>query len=145
MAKLPDHEAAVSKDRWAPGVTSDVPFGGSSTTESDVPDQVAARLPPFAWPILVPLATAKVLLQLVTANLYGAHRDEFYYLESGHHLAWGYVDNPPLVPVVYRLEEFAFGHSVIGLAVVPAMLGGVYVILGGLLARELGGGASPSC
>ena len=121
------------------GVISDVPLGGSSTTESDVPDQATAGLPPFAWRILVPLAGAKVLLQLVTANLYGAHRDEFYYLESGHHLAWGYVDNPPLVPVVYRLQEFVFGHSVLGLAVVPAILGGVYVILGGLLARELGG------
>ena len=93
----------------------------------------------MAWRILVPLAMAKVAVQLLTANLYGAHRDEFYYLESGHHLAWGYVDNPPLVPVIYRLQESVFGHSVLGLAVVPALLGGVYVLLGGVLARELGG------
>ena len=118
---------------------SDLPPGGSPTTESGVPDQVTAGLAPFDWRILVPLAGAKVLLQLVTANLYGAHRDEFYYLESGHHLAWGFVDNPPLVPVVYRLQELLFGHSVFGLAVVPAILGGVYVILGGLLAQQLGG------
>ncbi|MGH8918615.1 MAG: hypothetical protein ACRD0H_09795, partial [Actinomycetes bacterium] len=70
------------------------------------------------------LAAAKVAFQLATADLYGAHRDEFYYLQSGHHLAWGYVDNPPLVPVLYRLQEVVFGHSVTALAVVPALLGG---------------------
>src|SRR5665213_2206432 len=108
-------------------VLSGVPRGGSSSTGSEAPDQPTGGLSPFAWRILIPLAVAKVALQLLTADLYGAHRDEFYYLESGHHLAWGYVDNPPLVPVIYRLQEFIFGHSVLGLAVVPALLGGVYV------------------
>jgi hypothetical protein len=113
--------------------------GGSLTSESEAPDRRTGVQPPFDGKILIPLAVAKVGLQLLTANLYGAHRDEFYYLESGHHLAWGYVDNPPLVPAAYRLEEFVFGHSVFGLAVLPAFLGGIYVVLGGLLARELGG------
>jgi hypothetical protein len=89
---------------------------------------------------VVPIAAAKVAFQLLTANLYGAHRDEFYYLESGHHLAWGYVDNPPLVPLLYRLSEETFGHSVLALAVVPALLGGVFVVLGALIAADLGGG-----
>jgi len=91
------------------------------------------------WSLVAPIAAAKVAFQLCTANLYGAHRDEFYYLESGHHLAWGYVDNPPLVPLLYRLSEEAFGHSVLALAVVPALLGGVFVILGALIAADLGG------
>ncbi|HEX5367911.1 MAG TPA: glycosyltransferase family 39 protein [Dehalococcoidia bacterium] len=77
--------------------------------------------------------------QLATSGLYGAHRDEFYYLAGGHHLAWGYVDHPPIVPALYRLSEMLFGHSVQALHVLPAMLGGVYVILAVLLAREFGG------
>ncbi|MGH9060501.1 MAG: glycosyltransferase family 39 protein, partial [Acidimicrobiales bacterium] len=91
---------------------------------------------------MVSLAAAKVAFQLATADLYGAHRDEFYYLQSGHHLAWGYVDNPPLVPLLYRLEEVVFGHGVTALAVVPALLGGVYVVVAALITADLGGGRS---
>ena len=99
-----------------------------------------APLPRLALPIVVVLAVAKVLFQLATAQLYGAHRDEFYYLAGGHHLAWGYVDHPPAVPALDRLAELVLGHSVFALHVVPALIGGVLVLLGALLARELGGG-----
>ena len=103
-------------------------------------DDLRLRLKPIAWPAIAPLVVAKVVLQLVTADLYGAHRDEFYYLASGHHPAWGYVDNPPLVPMLYRLQEAVLGHSVTALALVPALVGGVFIVLGALIARELGGG-----
>ncbi len=88
----------------------------------------------------VTLAASKVVLQLATADLYGAHRDEFYYLESGYHPAFGYVDNPPLVPWIYRLEQVAFGHRVTSLAVLPALLGGLFVVLAALITADLGGG-----
>jgi hypothetical protein len=100
-------------------------------------DEPRTRL---AVPVVVLLAVGKVVFQLVTAGLYGAHRDEFYYLAGGHHLAWGYVDHPPAVPVLDRLAEVAFGHSIVALHVIPALIGGVLVLLGALLARELGGG-----
>jgi 4-amino-4-deoxy-L-arabinose transferase-like glycosyltransferase len=97
-------------------------------------------LAPLATPVVVLLAVAKVLFQLLTSGLYGAHRDEFYYLAGGHHLAWGYVDHSPAVPVLDRLAEIGFGHSVVALHVLPALIGAVLVLLGALLARELGGG-----
>jgi 4-amino-4-deoxy-L-arabinose transferase-like glycosyltransferase len=90
--------------------------------------------------MILALAASKVVFQLATSDLYGAHRDEFYYLESGYHLAFGYVDNPPLVPWIYRVERAVFGHSVTSLAVVPALLGGVFVVVGALMAADLGGG-----
>ncbi|HEX4531114.1 MAG TPA: glycosyltransferase family 39 protein [Acidimicrobiia bacterium] len=99
-----------------------------------------APLPRLAVPSVVLLAVTKVTFQLVTASLYGAHRDEFYYLAGGHHLAWGYVDHPPAVPALDRLAELVLGHSVVALHVLPALIGGVLVLLGALLARELGGG-----
>jgi len=92
------------------------------------------------WAFVAPLAGTKIVFQLLTANLYGAHRDEFYYLESGHHLAWGFVDNPPLVPLLYRVSETIFGHSILSLAFIPALLGGIFIILGALIAADLGGG-----
>ena len=71
------------------------------------------------------LTVGKVLFQLATAQLYGAHHDEFYYLAGGHHIAWGYVDHPPTVPALDRLAELVFGHSIAALHVVPALIGGV--------------------
>jgi 4-amino-4-deoxy-L-arabinose transferase-like glycosyltransferase len=120
----------------APGQTV-----GSPTIGHEPPRRLLTAKPGVvAWWALGALAGSKAAFQLATANLYGAHRDEFYYLESGHHLAWGYVDNPPLVPALYRLQEAVFGHSVAALAVVPSLLGAVFVILGGLIAADLGGG-----
>ncbi len=93
----------------------------------------------IAWRIVLPIAVGKIVFQFATSALYGAHRDEFYYLAGGHHLAWGYVDHPPLVPWIYRLGETVFGHSIPALHVFPALIGGAVVVLGALLARELGG------
>jgi hypothetical protein len=31
---------------------------------------------------------------------YGIFRDEFYYLVNAERLAWGYVDHPPLAPLL---------------------------------------------
>jgi hypothetical protein len=95
---------------------------------------------PVWWAMVGWVAGLKVAFQLVTAGLYGAHRDEFYYLEGGHHLAWGYVDHPPMVPALDRLGEIVFGHSVPALHTLPALIGGLFVVVGALLARELGGG-----
>ncbi|HVB26751.1 MAG TPA: hypothetical protein VNE21_02425 [Mycobacteriales bacterium] len=90
----------------------------------------------MTWRLVLVPGAAKVAFQLATVNLYGPHRDEFSYLVSGQHPAWGYVDNPPLVPWLYRLQELAFGHSMGALAVVPALLGGVLVVLAAVMISD---------
>jgi 4-amino-4-deoxy-L-arabinose transferase-like glycosyltransferase len=94
----------------------------------------------LAWAAVGVIACAKVAFQLATSTLYGFHRDEFYYLASGRHLAWGYVDQPPLVPAIDRVAASLFGPSPAGLHVLPALVGGIYVLLAALLVVELGGG-----
>ena len=42
------------------------------------------------------VALAKPALHLATAAVYGFFIDELYFLACGEHLAWGYVDFPPL-------------------------------------------------
>jgi hypothetical protein len=49
------------------------------------------------------------VLTLWTEHLgYGYFRDEFYYIECGRHLAWGYVDHGPIVALQARLGEVLF-------------------------------------
>ena len=46
------------------------------------------------------LAICKLLIQFAGINHYGFFRDELYYMACGEHLAWGYVDQPPLIALV---------------------------------------------
>ena len=46
------------------------------------------------------VASALLLLHLLTASRYGYFGDEMYYMACGEHLAWGYVDQPPLIALV---------------------------------------------
>jgi hypothetical protein len=90
--------------------------------------------------ILLYLAGAKLLFHLLIANRYGIFRDELYYLACSEHLAWGYVDQPPLIAFVAWFSRHVFGNSLLGLRLLPAIAGAVLVWLTGRLARELGGG-----
>jgi hypothetical protein len=90
--------------------------------------------------VLVAIGAAKLAVHLLTNANYGFHRDSLYYLASARHLAPGYVDYPPLTPLLARLSLTLFGPSVFGLRLFPALAGAVIVVLTGLIARELGGG-----
>lgn len=87
------------------------------------------------------IAAAKLGLHLALAARYGFHRDEFYYLACGRRPDWGYVDHPPLAPLVARGVEMLFGPDLLALRAVPALLGAGIVLLAALMARELGGRA----
>lgn len=87
---------------------------------------------------IVPALT--LLVHLVTWHGYGWFRDEFYYVVCARHLAWGYVDHPPLSIAVLRLVIGAFGESLQVIRAVPALAHAVTVLLSGLIVRELQGG-----
>jgi hypothetical protein len=85
------------------------------------------------------VAATTTSFHLATSTIYTYHRDEVYYLASGRRLAWGYVDHPPLTPLLYRLSDVLFGSSPFALRIVPALLHGLIVVLTAWLAAELGG------
>src|SRR4051794_16531358 len=76
---------------------------------------------------------------LVSAN-YGYFRDELYYMEAGRHLAFGYVDFPPLIALVARVLDALAGDALWTIHLVPALATALIVFVTGLMARELGGG-----
>jgi hypothetical protein len=90
--------------------------------------------------VLGGLAAAKLLIQFAGVNHYGFFRDELYYMACGEHLAWGYVDQPPLIAFVAWLARHLFGNSMVSMRLFPILSGAAVVWLTGILARELGGG-----
>ena len=89
--------------------------------------------------VVVVLALGKLLLHFVFNNRYGYFRDEFDYMACGNHLAWGYVDQPPLVPFLVRLSRIVLGDSLRSIRVLPALASSVVVVLAAMIAREFGG------
>jgi hypothetical protein len=84
------------------------------------------------------VAGAFVLLELAVAARYGLHRDELYFIVAGSHPAFGYVDQPPLAPLVAHAAWWLW-PSTAAVRVVPALCGGATVVVAAMLAAELGG------
>ena len=88
---------------------------------------------------LLAVAAVKLALDLVVNAAYGFHTDELYYILSGQHPAFGYVDFPPVTPLLALLNTSLFGISPWTLRLFPALTGAVVVLLTGMCALELGG------
>jgi hypothetical protein len=78
-------------------------------------------------------------IHLVANAHYGFFRDELYFIICGLHPQFGYVDQPPLVPLLAAATQMA-GHSLILLRAVPALFAAAAVYTTGLLVLEIGGG-----
>ncbi len=89
--------------------------------------------------MLVYMSLIVLLGHLVTNGQYGYQRDEFYYVTCGRHLAPGFVDHPPLTPMMANFSLWLFGNSLFGLRFFPAVAGSLVVLFTGLIAREIGG------
>jgi hypothetical protein len=86
------------------------------------------------------VAVFKLLLHLATAANYGLFTDELYFLACGEHLAWGYVDMPPLTAVQAWTARTIFGDSLYAIHLFPALAGAGLILIVGAIARQLGGG-----
>src|SRR5580704_2945710 len=89
--------------------------------------------------IVLAIALAKLLLHCYFNNRYGYFRDEFDYMTCGDHLAWGYVDQPPLIPFLIHVCRAVLGDSLRSIRFIPALGSSLLVVQGALLAREFGG------
>ena len=115
-------------------------MSSTQSTAADVPGTVPAvpdddRVPLAAWLI----AAAFVAVELAVSNRYGFQQDELYFLVASHHLALGYVDQPPLAVLLARTSDVLGVHPA-AIRILPALAGGAMVVLAARLAALFGGG-----
>ena len=90
------------------------------------------------WPVLL-VAGLMVAGLLAVSGAYGFHGDETYFIVAGQHPAFGYVDQPPLTPLLSAASVALFGTSPTEVRLLPALEMGLIVVLIALIVRDLGG------
>ena len=93
-----------------------------------------------ATPWIALIAAAAFGLELAVSARYGYVRDELYFLAAGHHLAFGYADQPALTPLLARLGQLATGNTLAGFRVLPALALAALVVATAAMSRQLGAG-----
>ena len=89
--------------------------------------------------ILCLLAFAKFILPFILQNpIYEPHRDEFLYLAEAHHMAWGFMEIPPLLSVFAWISNF-FGHGIFWIKFWPSLFGALTYFLVGKIILSFGG------
>jgi Dolichyl-phosphate-mannose-protein mannosyltransferase len=86
------------------------------------------------------VAAGVLVFHAALSGRYGFHRDELYYLAAGRHPALGYVDRPPLVPLLAKAVTAVTGAHLWPLRLVAGTVHAAVVILAAAIAREFGGG-----
>jgi 4-amino-4-deoxy-L-arabinose transferase-like glycosyltransferase len=86
------------------------------------------------------LGFATLAIHLIFNAGYGIFRDELYFIVCGGRAAWGYVDQPPLIPILASWSHALFGNFLVGFRLIPALALSATVALSVIFARTLGGG-----
>jgi hypothetical protein len=90
-------------------------------------------------PLIILLAVLKLVLPFLLINsAYELQRDEYLYFEQGHHLALGFLENPPLIGLLSWISSLA-GNSIIAIKFWPALFGALTLLLTAAITKELGG------
>jgi Dolichyl-phosphate-mannose-protein mannosyltransferase len=91
------------------------------------------------WLITI-LALIKFLIPfLIQDNFYQPHRDEFLYLAQGQHLAWGYLENPPVLGALAWITHQLGGHFVL-IKFWPSLFGTLTFVVTARIIVSLNGG-----
>ena len=99
----------------------------------------AAWLRRSGWVLLL-IALVQFILHLWTDAHDNLFRDELYYLATGQHLDFGYVEFPPFVALAAAFSRAVFGSSVVGIRLLPALAGAAIILLTAEMVAMLGGG-----
>lgn len=101
----------------------------------DNPNRIVLRQDTLA----IAFAVLAFALHAVFAGRYDLFRDELYFIVCGRHPAFGYVDQPPVVPLL-AAGLYGLGHSLFLVRLPLALAAGALALLAVRFARLLGGG-----
>ncbi|WP_291906505.1 glycosyltransferase family 39 protein [Chitinophaga sp. CB10] len=89
--------------------------------------------------LLYLLALVKLVLPFVLQDpQWGPHRDELLYLAEARHMAWGYMEAPPLLSVFAWLTNL-MGGALWAIKIWPSLAGALTYLLVGRMTLHLGG------
>ena len=81
------------------------------------------------WLFIFLLAIIKFAIPFFLQHpVYELHRDEFLYLEQGNHLAWGYMEVPPMLSWLSWLTHL-FGGSFFWVKFWPSFFGAFTLVI----------------
>jgi len=92
------------------------------------------------WAGIALIAAVAAAAEMAVSARYGYVRDELYFLSAGRHLAFGYVDQPPLTPLLARVTSGLTGGTLAGFRIVPALGLAALVAMTAAMSRRLGAG-----
>ncbi len=90
--------------------------------------------------IILVFALIKFAIPFVFINSqFELHRDEYLYLADGRHLAWGFIEMPPLLALLGRISLILFDHTAFGVHIWGSLFGALTVLVIGKLVLQLKG------
>jgi hypothetical protein len=92
------------------------------------------------WRPSLVLGAVTLLIHLIFNAGYGIFRDELYFIVCGRHPAWGYVDQPPIVPLLAAGWYWLSGGSLVLFRLLPALALSATVAFTAEFVRLIGGG-----
>lgn len=89
--------------------------------------------------LIIFLGLLKIIIPYFLQNsFYEPHRDELLYLAEGHHMAWGFMEVPPMLSIFAWLTNI-FGDSIFWIKLWPSLFGAATFIVAARIVVSLGG------
>ncbi|WP_375489918.1 ArnT family glycosyltransferase [uncultured Jatrophihabitans sp.] len=94
-----------------------------------------ARLSRWVWVC----AAVQFVALIATSTRYGFHRDEMYFILCGQHPAFGYPDQPPLIPLLCAALHHLAPGSLLLLRLPSAIMSAATTVVAAVVARDCRG------
>jgi len=92
----------------------------------------------YMYVVIILFVGIKLLIHSFAIAQYGLHRDEYLYIQEGHHLSWGYMEGPPMIGLIASISQM-LDPDIIIVRLFPVLIGVASVFIIGVWVREMGG------
>src|SRR6476619_4636554 len=136
--------AAATAKRKKMSVTGEISRNTALVATNEIPQKTTATNAPRRGGIRIDaiVSALVVILHLICISRYGWFRDELYFIACSKHLAWGYVDQPPMIALLIWIARHLFGESLFALRIFAVLGHAALVLMTGSLVRRLSAAAS---